>query len=337
MRRLAREAVDDAVHRVHGLGAAVGARWASCWSPRRGTRRRSSARGAGRAGARPCCTGARCPTSCRRRGSTQMRSRTASIVPSRRAPISMSCTCGACAAAIMCSRRSSVHFTGRRVAIAAAGIREIFRSRWPSCRIRRPCPARSRGSCARQPSAATRPCCTKWTTCVEFHVVRLPSRGSRCADHAARSIGADVPLHVERSRTRTSASARRPRSVAEPVRSGRRRCRTRRCGSAARSPGRPRDRVRHRRERLVVHLHQLRRSRARGSPRGPSPRSRRRSGRPRGRARALRHLPHRHVDARGEPRRDRAEQRQRLHEPLGSRERELRRRRCRVPRRRGRR
>ncbi len=52
-----------------------------------------------------------------------MRSRTASIVPSRRAPISMSCTWWrAWAAAIMCSRRSSVHFTGRRVAIAAAGI-----------------------------------------------------------------------------------------------------------------------------------------------------------------------------------------------------------------------
>ena len=52
-----------------------------------------------------------------------MRSRTATIVPSRRAPISMSCTWWrACAAAIMCSRRSSVHFTGRRVAIGRIGI-----------------------------------------------------------------------------------------------------------------------------------------------------------------------------------------------------------------------
>ena len=53
-----------------------------------------------------------------------MWSRTASMVPSRRAAISMSCTCArAWAEPIMCSRRSSVHFTGRREAMAAAGIR----------------------------------------------------------------------------------------------------------------------------------------------------------------------------------------------------------------------
>ncbi len=104
------------------------ARSASWWSPRRGTRRRGSPRDAGPADAPPCCRAARCPRSCRRPGPPRCdRARPAWSRPA--APRSRCRAPGARAWAepIMCSRRSSVHFTGRRASDGRGGDQQVLR------------------------------------------------------------------------------------------------------------------------------------------------------------------------------------------------------------------
>ena len=74
--------------------------------------------------------------------------------------------------------------------MAATGISKS--SGYPVALVPKPPPtsgAMTRTLWGGSPSAATSPCWTKWTTCVPFHVVSVPSRVSHCATTPRVSMG----------------------------------------------------------------------------------------------------------------------------------------------------